>query len=57
MGSWFRLKVSGKKLRLSESPKAFYKLFDEIGKDGLYFVEPHHQRLKRIAVFIIMPLI
>ena len=27
---------------------------DEIGKTGLYFVEPHHQRLKRIAEIIFM---
>jgi hypothetical protein len=27
---------------------------DEIGKTGLYVLEPHHQRLKRIADFIFM---
>ena len=36
------------------SPKAFYKTLDENGKTGLYLVEPHHQRLKRIAEIIIM---
>jgi hypothetical protein len=36
------------------SPKAFYKTLDENGKTGLYLVEPHHQRLKRIAEFIFM---
>ena len=51
------LGLKGKKLRLPVSPKAFYKRFDEIGKTGLYVLEPHHQRLKRIAEFIIMSLI
>ena len=36
------------------SPKAFYKTLDENGKTGLYVLEPHHQRLKRIAEFIFM---
>ena len=36
------------------SPKAFYKTLDENSKTGLYVLEPHHQRLKRIAEFIIM---
>ena len=37
------------------SPKAFYKTLDENGKTGLYVLEPHHQRLKRIAELFIMP--
>ena len=34
--------------------ESLLQTLDEIGKTGLYFVEPHHQRLKRIADFIFM---
>ena len=34
--------------------ESLLQTLDEIGKTGLYFVEPHHQRLKRIAEIIFM---
>ena len=34
--------------------ESLLQTLDEINKAGLYFVEPHHQRLKRIAEIIFM---
>ena len=46
--------VEGKKLKAFGESESLLQTLDEIGKTGLYVLEPHHQRLKRIADFIFM---
>ena len=46
--------VEGKKLKAFGESESLLQTLDEIGKTGLYVLEPHHQRLKRIAEFIFM---
>ncbi|WP_173474257.1 hypothetical protein [Fibrobacter succinogenes] len=43
-----------KKIKAFGESESLLQTLDEIGKTGLYFVEPHHQRLKRIAEIIFM---
>jgi len=43
-----------KKLKAFGESESLLQTLDEIGKTGLYLLEPHHQRLKRIASFIFM---
>ena len=48
--------VEGKKIKAFGESESLLQTLDENGKTGLYVLEPHHQRLKRIAEFIIMAL-
>ena len=46
--------VEGKKIKAFGESESLLQTLDENDKTGLYVLEPHHQRLKRIADFIFM---